>query len=153
VPSDSFAGAAAASLVGVNTLLGLGVLGVLYRRLLLSSVLPDSAPARGVALFGVELGFLLLVALTTTMTVPVVGTALIFSSPTSRTGRSDSSSGSAAPPPTPRDGPGPSRAATTAPRPGRTSSPDKVPTPNFRPNAPESGGPEFPGANLGLMTE
>ena len=55
------------------------VLGVLYRRLLLTSVLPDSAPAQGVALFGVELGFLLLVALTTTMTVPVVGTALIFS--------------------------------------------------------------------------
>ena len=155
VPNGSFAGAAAASLVGVNTLLGLGVfavggalgigflsrrgrhdvataltlvfmlglgalflsfsvqyapeiysllfgevlgistnqlaptialaavslavLGALYRRLLLSSVLPDSAPARGVALFGVELGFLLLVALTTTMTVPVVGTALIFS--------------------------------------------------------------------------
>jgi len=155
VPSGSFAGAAAASLVGVNTLLGLGVfavggalgigflsrrgrhdvataltlvfmlglgalflsfsvayapeiysllfgevlgistnqlaptialaavslfvLGVLYRRLLLSSVLPDSAPARGAAPSGVELGFLLLVALTTTMTVPVVGTALIFS--------------------------------------------------------------------------
>jgi zinc/manganese transport system permease protein len=57
----------------------LGVLAVLYRRLLLSSVLPDSAPAHGVALFGVELGFLLLVALATTMTVPVVGTALIFS--------------------------------------------------------------------------
>ena len=156
VPNGSFAGAAAASLVGVNTLLGLGVFAVggalgigflgrrgrhdvataltlvfmlglgalflsfsvavrardllaavrrgarhqhqparrrrsrsprsawpcsalLYRRLLLSSVLPDSAPARGVALFGVELGFLLLVALATTMTVPVVGTALIFS--------------------------------------------------------------------------
>ena len=155
VPNGSFAGAAAASLVGVNTLIGLGVfavggalgigflgrrgrhdvataltlvfmlglgalflslgsgyapevysllfgevlgisanqvgptialaavclvvLGVLYRRLLLTSVLPDSAPAQGVALFGVELGFLLLVALTTTMTVPVVGTALIFS--------------------------------------------------------------------------
>ncbi len=57
----------------------LGLLAVLYRRLLLSSVLPDSAPAHGVALFGVELGFLLLVALATTMTVPVVGTALIFS--------------------------------------------------------------------------
>ena len=155
VPNGSFAGAAAASLVGVNTLLGLGVfavggalgigflsrrgrhdvataltlvfmlglgalflsfsgqyapevysllfgevlgistnqlgptialavvclvvLGVLYRRLLLSSILPDSGVARGVALLGVELGFLLLVALATTMTVPVVGTALIFS--------------------------------------------------------------------------
>jgi zinc/manganese transport system permease protein len=155
VPNGSFAGAAAASLVGVNALVGLGVfslggalgigllgrrgrhdvataltlvfmlglgalflsfsveyapeiysllfgevlgistnqlgptialagvslaaLAVLYRPLLLSSALPDSAQARGITPFGIELGFLLLVALTTTMTVPVVGTALIFS--------------------------------------------------------------------------
>ena len=156
VPNGSFAGAAAASLVGVNALIGLGVfslggalgigllgrrgrhdvataldagvharpgravpqlqrrvrarrstrccsarcsgsaptssaptialalvclaaLAVLYRPLLLSSALPDSAQARGIAPFGIELGFLLLVALATTMTVPVVGTALIFS--------------------------------------------------------------------------
>ena len=57
----------------------LGVLVVLYRPLLLSSVLPDSGRARGLNLFGFELGFLLVVALATTMTVPVVGTALIFS--------------------------------------------------------------------------
>lgn len=53
------------------------VLGTLWRPLLLSSVLPESAqrvkPAR------VELAFLLLVAMATTMTVPVVGTTLIFS--------------------------------------------------------------------------
>jgi zinc/manganese transport system permease protein len=155
VPNGSFTGAAAASLVGVNALVGLGVfslggalgIGLLGRRgrhdvataltlvfmlglgalllsfsveyapeiysllfgevlgistnqlvptialaalclvalvllcrpLLLSSILPDSAQARGVAPFPVELGFLLLVALATTMTVPVVGTALIFS--------------------------------------------------------------------------
>jgi zinc/manganese transport system permease protein len=59
--------------------LTLAALALLYRRLLLSSVVPDSAQARGVAVFGVELGFLLVVALATTMTVPVVGTALIFS--------------------------------------------------------------------------
>ena len=155
IPNGSFAGAAAASLVGINTIIGLGVFSVggalgigllgrrgrhdvataltlvfmlglgalflsfsveyapeiysllfgevlgistnqlaptialaaatlaavalLYRPLLLSSTLPDSAQARGIALFGIELGFLLVVALATTMTVPVVGTALIFS--------------------------------------------------------------------------
>jgi zinc/manganese transport system permease protein len=60
-------------------LVSLAALAVLYRPLLLSSALPDSAQARGIAPFGIELGFLLLVALATTMTVPVVGTALIFS--------------------------------------------------------------------------
>jgi zinc/manganese transport system permease protein len=54
-------------------------LAVLYRPLLLSSVLPDAGQARGVSPFTVEVGFLVLVALTTTMTVPVVGTTLIFS--------------------------------------------------------------------------
>ena len=57
----------------------LGFLALLYRPLLLASILPDSAHARGVAPFAIDLGFLLLVALATTMTVPVVGTALIFS--------------------------------------------------------------------------
>jgi len=155
VPNGSFAGAAAANLIGVSTLIGLGVfslggalgigllgrrgrhdvatalmlvfmlglgalflgfsveyapqiysllfgevLGIsnnqlaptfalagacliaiclLYRPLLLSSVLPDVGRIRGIAPFAVELGFLALVALATTMTVPVVGTALIFS--------------------------------------------------------------------------
>jgi len=54
-------------------------LGVLYRPLLLSSVLPDLSEARGVSPTAVELGFLVCVALATTMTVPVVGTTLIFS--------------------------------------------------------------------------
>lgn len=54
-------------------------LAVLYRPLLLSSVLPESGQARGVNLFAFELAFLTVVALATTMTVPVVGTALIFS--------------------------------------------------------------------------
>ncbi len=61
------------------TIVCLAVLVVLYRPLLLSSVLPESGQARGVNLFGFELAFLLVVALATTMTVPVVGTALIFS--------------------------------------------------------------------------
>ncbi len=155
VPNGSFAGAAAASLIGVNTIIGLGVfslggalgigllgrrgrhdvataltlvfmlglgalflsfsveyapeidsllfgevlgisptelaptaglavlcllaLAVLYRPLLYTSILPDSSQARGIAPFRFELAFLVLVALATTMTVPVVGTALIFS--------------------------------------------------------------------------
>jgi zinc/manganese transport system permease protein len=153
IPNGSFAGAAGASLIGVSTLLGLGVfalggalgigllgrrgrhdvataltlvfmlglgalflsfsveyapavysllfgevlgisdneiwptlvlsvvclltLGLLWRPLLLASALPASAA--GLDPFKVELCFLLLVALATTMTVPVVGTALIFS--------------------------------------------------------------------------
>ena len=51
----------------------------LYRPLLLSSVLPEVGEARGISGWGMQLTFLLVVALTTTMTVPVVGTLLIFS--------------------------------------------------------------------------
>ncbi len=155
VPNGSFAGAAGASLIGVNTLIGLGVfsllgalgigvlgrrgrhdvatalalvvmlglgalfvsmnveyapavdsllfgevLGVasneiaptvalalaciaaiaaLYRPLMLSSVLADVGEARGISSFRIELCFLAVVALASTMTVPVVGTLLIFS--------------------------------------------------------------------------
>lgn len=53
------------------------VLGVLWRPLLLASVLPENG--HGVDPFRIEIAFLLLVALATTMTVPVVGTTLIFS--------------------------------------------------------------------------
>jgi zinc/manganese transport system permease protein len=59
--------------------ISLAALALLYRPLLLSSAVPDSAQARGIGPFAIELAFLLLVALATTMTVPVVGTALIFS--------------------------------------------------------------------------
>ncbi len=52
---------------------------VLYRPLMLSSVLGDVAEARGISGFRIELCFLVVVALATTMTVPVVGTLLIFS--------------------------------------------------------------------------
>jgi zinc/manganese transport system permease protein len=51
----------------------------LWRPLLLSSVLPDVGDARGVSSRKTELVFLVVVALATTMTVPVVGTLLIFS--------------------------------------------------------------------------
>ena len=58
----------------------LAALALLYRPLLLSSTLPDSAHARGITPSRASSSrFLILVALATTMTVPVVGTALIFS--------------------------------------------------------------------------
>jgi zinc/manganese transport system permease protein len=155
IPNGSFAGAAAATLIGINTLLGLGVfaalsalgiallgrrgrndvataltlvfmlglgalflslkseyapetysllfgeiLGVsstdltptlvlavvavtaailLYRPLILTATLPDTSQARGIHPFTIQLAFLMIVALATTMTVPVVGTLLIFS--------------------------------------------------------------------------
>jgi zinc/manganese transport system permease protein len=52
---------------------------VLYRPLMLASTLPDVAEAHGINTFRIEILFLLVVALATTMTVPVVGTLLIFS--------------------------------------------------------------------------
>jgi zinc/manganese transport system permease protein len=52
---------------------------LLFRPLMLSSTLAEVAEARGISSFAMELSFLLLVALATTMTVPVVGTLLVFS--------------------------------------------------------------------------
>jgi zinc/manganese transport system permease protein len=52
---------------------------VLYRPLMLSSVMPEVAEARGIRARRVELCFLVVIALTTTMAVPVVGSLLIFS--------------------------------------------------------------------------
>jgi zinc/manganese transport system permease protein len=52
---------------------------VMFRPLLLSSVLPEVAEARGVSARRMELGFLLVMALATSMTVPVVGALLMFS--------------------------------------------------------------------------
>lgn len=76
-------------ILGVNTteLVPVAVLGalsvlavvVLFRPLLLSTTLPDVADARGVSAGRMELLFLLVLALATTMTVPVVGAFLIFS--------------------------------------------------------------------------
>jgi len=52
--------------------------GVLYRRLLLSSIAPDVAAARGLRPERIEIAFLVVIACATTMTVPVVGALLIF---------------------------------------------------------------------------
>jgi zinc/manganese transport system permease protein len=52
---------------------------VLYRPLLLSSVLPEVGESRGVSAFAIEMLFLAVLALAAAMTVPVVGTLLFFS--------------------------------------------------------------------------
>jgi zinc/manganese transport system permease protein len=53
--------------------------GLLYRPLLLSTVLPEAGRAGGISGTLMDFLFLGLLALVTTMTVPVVGTLLIFS--------------------------------------------------------------------------
>ena len=53
-------------------------IGLLYRRLMLTSLAPDIAAARGIRPQVVELMFLVVLACSTTMTVPVVGAFLIF---------------------------------------------------------------------------
>ncbi|MBO0730005.1 MAG: metal ABC transporter permease [Acidimicrobiaceae bacterium] len=57
----------------------LGAIAVMYRPLLLSSAVPEVADARGVRSERMEMAFLLVLALATAMTVPVVGALLIFS--------------------------------------------------------------------------
>jgi zinc/manganese transport system permease protein len=52
---------------------------VLYRPLMLSSVVPEIGEAKGVSGRAMEICFLVVVALATAMTVPVVGALLIFS--------------------------------------------------------------------------
>src|SRR5262245_59656416 len=52
---------------------------VIYRPLLLSSIVPEVAEARGVRSHRIEICFLIIVAVATAMTVPVVGALLIFS--------------------------------------------------------------------------
>jgi zinc/manganese transport system permease protein len=52
---------------------------VLYRPLMLSSIVPEVAQARGICAYRIEMCFLIVVALATAVTVPVVGALLIFS--------------------------------------------------------------------------
>ena len=63
---------------------GLGLLSIaavacLYRPLMLSSIVPDIGEAKGISAYRMEMAFLVVVAIATTMTVPVVGALLIFS--------------------------------------------------------------------------
>ncbi len=73
ISTNQVAPTAALALVCVAAIL------LLYRPLMLSSVLAEVGEARGVSSFRMELCFLTVVALAATMTVPVVGTLLIFS--------------------------------------------------------------------------
>ncbi len=57
----------------------LAAVGFLYRPLLLSSALPEMAEARGVRVARMQTAFLVVLALATGLTVPVVGALLIFS--------------------------------------------------------------------------
>lgn len=57
----------------------LGLVAVVARPLLLSSVAPDIGEARGISPARMELLFLVVVAMATTVTVPIVGTLLMFS--------------------------------------------------------------------------
>jgi zinc/manganese transport system permease protein len=52
---------------------------VIYRPLMLSSVVPEVAEAGGIRSYRIEMCFLIVVALATAVTVPVVGALLIFS--------------------------------------------------------------------------
>jgi zinc/manganese transport system permease protein len=57
----------------------IAAVGLLYRPLMLSSVVPEVAEAKGIRSRRMEICFLIVVALATAMTVPVVGALLIFS--------------------------------------------------------------------------
>jgi zinc/manganese transport system permease protein len=73
-------GVSRSQLVPTLALAGACVLAIaiLFRPLLLASVLPEVGETRGLGRRRVELAFLVILALATTMTVPVVGTLLIF---------------------------------------------------------------------------
>jgi zinc/manganese transport system permease protein len=73
--------------ISVNEIAPVAVLGavcvvailVMYRPLLLSSVMPELGEARGVRAYRIEMCFLVVLALATSMALPVVGALLIFS--------------------------------------------------------------------------
>jgi zinc/manganese transport system permease protein len=52
---------------------------IFYRPMMISSVLPEMASARGISVPGMSIVFSLIVALATTMSVPIVGALLMFS--------------------------------------------------------------------------
>ena len=73
--------------ISVNEIAPVAVLGVvcivaivvMYRPLMLSSVMPELGEARGVRAYRIEICFLVVLALATSMALPVVGALLIFS--------------------------------------------------------------------------
>ena len=65
--------------VAVLSGFSIAVTAVLFRPLLLSSVSPDLAKAKGVSSRAMELAFMSILALATAMALPVVGALLVFS--------------------------------------------------------------------------
>lgn len=61
------------------SVVALGLLAVMFRPLLLDSVSPELAAARGVSSRAMEVLFLLMLALATSVALPVVGALLVFS--------------------------------------------------------------------------
>lgn len=74
-------GVSATAIAPVSALAGacLVLVALTYRPLLLSCAIPEIAESRGLPPYVMELAFLFILALATTMTVPVVGTLLVFS--------------------------------------------------------------------------
>jgi len=60
-------------------LVAIAAVGLAFRRLMLTSAMPEVAEARGVSVRGTEVYFLVVMALAASMTVPVVGALLMFS--------------------------------------------------------------------------
>ncbi|WP_300610098.1 metal ABC transporter permease [Trebonia sp.] len=60
-------------------LVAAAAIGLAFRRLMLTSTLPEVADARGVSTRKTEVYFLVVMALATSMTIPVVGALLMFS--------------------------------------------------------------------------
>ena len=65
--------------VAVLGVLCIAAVAVLYRPLMLSSVVPEIAEARGIRDYRMQMVFLVVVAAATTVSVPVVGALLMFS--------------------------------------------------------------------------
>jgi len=65
--------------VGALAIAAILMVGVLYRPLVLASVLPESAATKGVPPYRMEMAFLVIVAAATAVTMPIVGALLIFS--------------------------------------------------------------------------
>jgi zinc/manganese transport system permease protein len=65
--------------VALLAVLSLAAVAIMYGPLILSSVAPELAEAKGIRSHHMEMAFLVVLAVATTMTVPVVGALLIFS--------------------------------------------------------------------------
>ncbi|GAA0477747.1 MULTISPECIES: metal ABC transporter permease [Tatumella] len=65
--------------LAISALVAVLMIATLFRRLLLSSFSPELAAVRGIPLRNTELWFLAILALTTSIALPVVGSLLVFS--------------------------------------------------------------------------